>query len=355
MAMIVLVDGNSLVHRAFHALPPLTSPKGELTNATYGFTMMLLKAIDDLHPTHIAAAFDTPRPTFRHERFDAYKGTRAPTADGLRPQFPRVLEVLDVLHIPVFRQDGLEADDLLGTLADLAAAQEMDVIVITGDTDALQLVGPRVRVLTPRRGLTDTVIYDADAVRERYGLEPAQLVDLRALRGDVSDNIPGVPGIGEKTAAKLLATYGDIEAIIASLDKLPVRQADQLRPFVDQMRMARDLAAIVRDAPIEVDFAQCVARPADRDRALPLFHDLGFRTLVDRLPTERTGLVPSQTSRAGSSSSPTNGRGSSGGAQQATLFDQPPSREPSSVAAPARMEGDGRLLLTVEELRGFAE
>src|SRR5581483_3471179 len=251
--LLIALDGNSLIHRAFHALPPLTSPSGELTNATYGFTMMLLRALGDLHPTHVAAAFDTPRPTFRHERFDAYKGTRPPTPDGLSHQFQRVFEVLEALHVPIFRVDGLEADDLLGTIADRATERGLSVVVVTGDTDALQLVGPSVRVLVPRRGLTDTVLYDEAAVRERYGLEPRQLVDLRALRGDVSDNIPGVPGVGEKTATKLFQTTGAIESILGSLDQMTPKQRDQLSPYVDQMRMARDLAEIVRDAPIELD------------------------------------------------------------------------------------------------------
>jgi len=262
--LIALLDGNALVHRAFHALPPLTSPKGELVNATYGFTMMLLRALQDLHPTHVAAAFDTPKPTFRHERFDAYKGTRPPTPDGLGHQFATVFEVLEALKIPVYQLDGLEADDLLGTMADRSVEAGLDVIVITGDTDALQLVGPHVRVLVPRRGLTDTVTYDEAAVYERYGLEPQQLVDLRALRGDVTDNIPGVPGIGEKTASKLLAAYGSVDSILANLDKLPPKQAAQLRPYAEQMELSRSLAQIIRDAPLAFDVtsARCDPRIA---------------------------------------------------------------------------------------------
>jgi DNA polymerase-1 len=281
---IVLLDGNSLVHRAFHALPPLTNAKGELLNATYGFTMMLLRAVGDIKPTHVATAFDTPRPTFRHERFDAYKATRPPMAEGLGPQFGRVDQVLDVLHVHSYRHDGLEADDLLGTLADRSAEQGLDVVVVSGDNDAFQLVGPKVKVLALRRGVTDTVLYDEDGIRERYGLEPRQLIDLRALRGDITDNIPGIPGIGDKTAAQLLAAYGDIEGIIQNLDKLPQRQRDQLSPYVDQMRLSRDLAEIVRDAPIEFNLEDCVLKPPDHDRAVALFHELAFRGLIDRLP-----------------------------------------------------------------------
>src|SRR3954466_12458312 len=193
---IALLDSNALIHRAFHALPDnMNTPQGEPSYATYGFTTMLLRALADLRPTHLAAAFDTPKPPFRHLRSEAYKATRPPTPDALGVQFRQVEQVLDVLGVPMFRIDGLEADDLLGTLGDRASEQGLDVIIITGDTDALQLVGPKVRVLVPKRGLTDTVLYDEAAVRERYGLDPSQLADLRALRGDVSDNIPGIPGI----------------------------------------------------------------------------------------------------------------------------------------------------------------
>lgn len=286
---LLLIDANSLIFRAFHALPPLTSPSGELTNASYGFTMMLLRAIEDLKPTHIVAAFDTPKPTFRHERFNAYKGTRPPLPDGLGPQFARVIQILEAFHIPVVRVDGLEADDIIGTLATRAVAAGMEVIIVTGDTDALQLVGPQTRVLTTRRGLTDTVLYDVDAVRERYGLEPAQLVDLRALCGDVTDNIPGVPGIGEKTATRLLQQYQNVERLIASLDQLPPKQREQLAPYVAQIRAARGLAEIVRDAPITFDLAAAAVRPPDRERVLHLFHELGFRSLIDRLPAIGAG------------------------------------------------------------------
>lgn len=320
---LMLIDGNSLVHRAFHALPVLTSPKGEITNATYGFTMMLLRAMGDLRPTHVATAFDTPRPTFRHERFGAYKGTRPPTPDGLTQQFARVMDVLDALHVPVYRVDGLEADDVLGTLADHAVGRGLDVVVVTGDTDAFQLVGPKVRVLVPRRGMTDTMLYDEAAVRERYGLEPAQLVDLRALRGDPSDNIPGVPGVGDKTATRLLGSYHDVEGIVANLDQLPSRESERLRPYVDQMRMCRDLAQIVRDAPIDLDLEGCAVGPLDRDKVLSLFHDLGFRSLIDRLPSAGGQGPAAPAQRPGGAGRP--------GVEQPGLFEE---------AGVARGEGD---------------
>jgi DNA polymerase I len=323
---IVLLDGNSLVHRAFHALPPLTNTSGELLNATYGFTMMLLRAIGDIRPTHVATCFDTPRPTFRHQRFGAYKATRPPMAEGLGPQFGRVDQVLDVLHIHSYRHDGLEADDLLGTLADRSAEQGLEVVVVSGDNDAFQLVGPSVKVLALRRGVTDTVLYDEAGIRERYGLEPRQLIDLRALRGDVTDNIPGIPGIGDKTAAQLLAAYGDIEGVIENLDKLPQRQRDQLSPYVDQMRLSRDLAEIVRDAPIEFNLQDCILQPPDHDRAVALFHELAFRQLIDRLPSIE------EIARGGK-----NGAGRAGqrsGSLQGSLFDTESTETPPVPTGP---------------------
>ena len=309
---IIIFDGNSLVHRAFHALPPLTNATGELLNATYGFTMMLLKAIGDLKPTHIAVAFDTPRPTFRHVRFEAYKATRPAMAEGLGPQFQRVDQVLAVLRVKSYRHDGLEADDLLGTLSLRSAAQGLEVVVVSGDNDAFQLVGPHVKVLALRKGVSDTVLYDEEGIRERYGLEPRQLVDLRALRGDVTDNIPGIPGVGDKTAAQLLQTYGDVEGIIANLDKLPQRQRDQISPYLDQMRLSRDLAEIVRDAPIEFNLADTLLQEPDHAAAVALFHELAFRQLIDRLPSIE------EIARGGGRGGAAPGRG---GPRQGSLFE----------------------------------
>ncbi|MBA2449486.1 MAG: DNA polymerase I, partial [Chloroflexi bacterium] len=203
---LVLIDGHALVFRAFHAVPQLTSPKGELVNAVYGFTSMLFKAWRELRPRYVIATFDTSAQTFRRASYEAYKGTRGPQPEGIRPQFHHVYRLLEAMSIPVFTLDGYEADDLLGALSKQAAERGLDVVILTGDMDALQLVDPRVRVLTSRRGFSDTILYDEQAVRDRYGLDPRQLPDFKALRGDASDNIPGVPGIGDKTAAKLLQT-----------------------------------------------------------------------------------------------------------------------------------------------------
>ncbi len=235
--------------------------------------------------------------------------------------------------------DGLEADDLLGTMAARMSEQGVDVIVVTGDTDALQLVGPRVKVLVPRRGVTDTVLYDEDGVRERYGLDPGQLVDLRALRGDVSDNIPGVPGVGDKTATKLLQTYGDVEGILAHLDDLGPKLRDQLRPYADQMRLAHDLARIRRDAPIELELDACAVREPDRAHVLALFHELGFRTLIERLPAA-PGAQPAHRP-------PTRDGAASANGHQLSLI----AVEPAGGRATTR--SDRRVVPSVEELRSL--
>ncbi len=312
---LLLLDGNSLVHRAFHALPPMTSARGEMTNAVFGVTTMLLKALAELRPRYLAAAFDTAAPTFRHAAYADYKSTRAPTAAGLPEQFARVYQLLEAFGAQIWRLEGYEADDLLGALAQQAVAQGVEVVILTGDLDLLQLVGPHVSVLVPRRGVSDTVLYDEAAVRERYGLTPAQLVDYKALRGDPSDNIPGVPGIGDKTAAKLVAEYGDVANLYAHLDALPEKLRKQLAPYADQVREARRLAQIVTDLPVRLDLAACALTRYDRAKVVELFHELNFRSLLDRLPTLPNGP-------AAAAASSTNGQVAD------TATDAPPTRQP---------------------------
>ena len=203
--LLLLFDGNALVHRAFHALPPLTQRRtGELVNAVYGFASTLLRVLADFKPTHWAIAFDRPTPTFRHEMFDEYKAQRPATPDELKSQIRKVHQLVEAFHMPVFEIDGFEADDVLGTLGKQADEQGIQTIIVTGDNDMLQAVLPRVKILAPRRSFTDTVLYGEEAVEQKYGIKPEQLADLKALAGDVSDNIPGVPGVGDKTATRLL-------------------------------------------------------------------------------------------------------------------------------------------------------
>ena len=217
--LLLLFDGNALVHRAYHALPPLSvSQTGEPTGAVYGFTRMVLKTINDFKPDYWAIAFDRPVPTFRHIEFEDYKAQRPETPEELRRQFGRVRQIVDALNIPVFELDGYEADDLLGTISLQAASQGIDTIIVTGDNDMLQVISPQVKVLFPQRSFGDITLYDTDAVRQKYGIAPERIPDFKGLKGDPSDNIPGVSGVGEKTATRLIQDFGSIEGIYQHID-----------------------------------------------------------------------------------------------------------------------------------------
>ena len=222
---LVLIDGHALYHRSFHAFPEeIASSSGEPTNAVFGFTRMLLDVLRIIHPAYLIVTFDRPTPTFRHKNFGPYKAHRPPLPDALRAQFPRVREVISAFNIPVYELDGYEADDLLGTLSLQAEQQRIPTVIATGDLDTLQLIDDWVRVTfarSPRRG--EFEYFDAAAVEQRYGFAPLRLVDYKALVGDTSDNIPGVPGIGQKTATKLIEQYGTLEEILAHVDELPPR------------------------------------------------------------------------------------------------------------------------------------
>jgi len=284
--LLLLFDGHALVHRAFHALPPLSVSKtGEPTGAVYGFIRMLLKVLQDFKPTHLAIAFDRPAPTFRHLEFEKYKAQRPPAPDELRRQFGRVQEVVKAFNMPTFELDGYEADDLLGTLSRQAAAQGFDTIIVTGDTDTMQLVSPKVKVLLPQRTFGETVLYDAAAVRQKYGIAPEQIPDLKGLKGDPSDNIPGVPGVGEKTATKLIQQFDSIEGIYEHLGEVtPVKLRETLLAEEGQAKQSKKLATIVTDAPINFEPAGCQASAYERSRLFELFRELEFFTLLDRLP-----------------------------------------------------------------------
>ena len=287
---MLLFDGNALIHRAFHALPPLTQPKtGEMINAVYGFASTLLKVFADLRPTHWAVAFDRPTPTFRHKMFEEYKAQRPATPEELKSQIQRVHQLVEAFHIPVFEIDGFEADDILGTLSKQANEQGIDTIIVTGDNDMLQAVLPRVKALAPKRTFTDTILYDEEAVQEKYGIKPEQLADLKALVGDVSDNIPGLPGIGEKTAARLLQQYGSLQGIYDHIgDITPSKlQTILLRHRTEAFR-GKELATIVREVPIKLDLEACRVCHYDRGEVAKLFQELEFIRLLPRLPQINT-------------------------------------------------------------------
>lgn len=282
---LILLDSHALVHRAYHAIDArLTSPKGEPTNATYGFTTTLLKVLNEAKPDYIAAAFDVGR-TFRDDLYAAYKAQRPALPSDLSVQLARARDVVEALSIPAFGVEGYEADDVLGTLARQASERDIEVVIVTGDTDTFQLIGPKVRVWTFSRQFGEMVMYDEAAIRARYGLSPRQLIDFKALKGDPSDNIPGVSGIGEKTATKLLQQYGTLENIYAHLHEIDAKLREKLEAGRAQAEQGKKLVTIVTDVPIQLDLDACRMGQIKRERVATLFRELGFRAaLLDRLP-----------------------------------------------------------------------
>src|SRR5678815_2355734 len=250
----MLLDGYGLVYRGYFALPPLTTSKGELVNGAFGFASIVLRGLQDLQPDYLAVSFDLPGPTFRHEAYAEYKANRVRMPDDLRDQFPKVREVVKALRIPVYELPGYEADDVIGTIVVDAEERGLDTTIVTGDLDMLQLVTDQTRLMTTRSGVENTILYDPARIRERYDLVPDQMIDYKALKGDPTDNIPGVPGVGEKTAAKLIREFGNLDSLLARLDEVtPAKLGDKLREHVDQIRLGRDLSTIVRDLPIAFD------------------------------------------------------------------------------------------------------
>ena len=294
--LLVLFDGNAIVHRAFHAFgatrtrqaTPLTISKtGEVVSAVYGFALMLLKVLNELKPTHFAVAFDKKGRTFRHELFDGYKAQRPPMPEELGSQIDRVKAMVRAFGIPLFEVDKYEADDVLGTLSRQAAAQGLDTVIVTGDADTMQLVSPRVKVLYPKAGraFSDTALFDEAAVREKYGVGPEHIADYKALVGDPSDNIPGVKGIGEKTAVKLIQQFGSIENIYKRLDEVePLKLQEKLRENEAAARSSKELATIVTEMPVELDLDATRVTRFDRKQAADLFRELEFYSLLPRLP-----------------------------------------------------------------------
>jgi DNA polymerase-1 len=282
----MLLDGYGLVYRGYFALPPLTTSHGELVNGVFGFASIVLRGIADLQPDYVAVSFDLPGPTFRHEQYAEYKATRQRMPDDLRDQFPKVREVVKALRIPVYELQGYEADDVIGTITtQLAARQDLETTIVTVDLDMLQLVTPRTRLMTTRSGVENTVIYDIARIDERFGLRPDQMVDYKALKGDPTDNIPGVPGVGEKTAAKLIRDFGSLDSLFARIEEVtPEKLRDKLIEHRPQIEMGRELSKIVCDLPIEFDLDAARLSDYDRDTVVRLFREYEFRTLIERLP-----------------------------------------------------------------------
>jgi len=282
---LMVLDGNSLAYRAFYALPAenFKTRGGLTTNAVYGFTAMLINLLRDEGPTHIAAAFDVSRQTFRSERYPEYKANRSSTPDEFRGQIDITKEVLVALGITVLAEPGYEADDLIATLATQADAAGYRVLVVTGDRDALQLVNEDVTVLYPRKGVSELTRFTPDAVVEKYGLTPQQYPDFAALRGDPSDNLPGIPGVGEKTATKWITEYGSLQALVDNADSVRGKVGDALRAHLSSVVLNRELTDLVRDVPLAQTPDALRMQPWDRDQIHRLFDDLEFRVLRDRL------------------------------------------------------------------------
>jgi len=296
--LLILIDGHALVHRAYHAFAAaqgrnavaMTTKSGEPITAVYGFASMLLKVLNDFQPTYIACAFDTHVPTFRHVEYTEYKAGRAQMPEDLAPQFSRVRDLLEAFNIPIYEIDGFEADDVLGALSQQASQQGIETVIVTGDADTMQLIGPAVRVLYPgARSLTDATLYDEAKVLERYGVQPERIPDWKGLKGDPSDNIRGVPGVGDKTASKLLQSYDTVEGIYEHLSEVtPPRLQGLLRQYREQAEQSKHLATIVRDVPITLNPEECHVKSYDRARVVRLLRDLEFTSLLTRLPQEQT-------------------------------------------------------------------
>jgi DNA polymerase-1 len=291
--LLVLFDGNALLHRAFHALPPLTLRKsGEMVGAVYGFAQMLLKVINELKPSHYAIAFDMKGPTFRHKLFDQYKAHRPETPQELVGQLGRVRELVEAFNIPIFEMESYEADDLLGTLSHQASDKDVETIIVTGDADAMQLVSPKVKVLypKPRRAFSDTTLFDEAAVSEKYGVKPEQIADLKGLVGDPSDNIPGVTGIGAKTAVKLIGQFGSIEGIYERIDEVePAKLQALLKEHEAVARQSKELATIVTQMPVKLKLDDCRVSQYDRNKVTELLRELEFASLLPKLPQVEGG------------------------------------------------------------------
>ncbi|WP_280484280.1 DNA polymerase I [Nocardia cyriacigeorgica] len=282
---LLLIDGHSVAYRAFYALPAenFKTVTGQTTNAVYGFTAMLINLLRDEKPTHIAAAFDVSRQTFRTEAYPEYKANRTSTPDEFRGQVELTKEVLGALGIPVMAIDGYEADDVIATLTTQAVPQGYRVLIVTGDRDSIQLVNDDVTVLYPRKGVSDLTRFTPEEVQAKYGLSPAQYPDYAALRGDPSDNLPGIPGVGEKTAAKWIREYGDLATLVDKVDEVRGKVGDALRAHLSSVVLNRQLTEMVRDVPLPYTPDQLAQGPWDRERIHRLFDDLEFRVLRDRL------------------------------------------------------------------------
>jgi len=292
---LIVIDSNSVIHRAYHALPPLMTKKKELVNAVYGFLLVFFKTIREFRPDYTVAAFDMPAPTFRHKKFKEYKAKRVKAPPELYQQIPMVKEILRALNVQIFEKEGFEADDIIGTVAVQAPKKqikpEIETIVVSGDLDTLQLVNKNTKVYNLKKGVKETILYDEEKVRERYeGLEPFQLPDFKALRGDPSDNIPGVTGVGEKTAIGLIKQFKNLESLYSSMDQwgkalgLNQNLQKKLKEGKEQAFFSKMLAQLRYDVPIDFNLEKCRFGKYNKEKAIQLLRDFEFYSLINRLP-----------------------------------------------------------------------
>lgn len=287
----IIIDGNAILHRAWHALPPLSTPSGEPVNAAYGFTLILMKALKDIQPKYAAVTFDRKEKTFRHELYTEYKATRVKQPDELYAQIPIIKKIVTAFGLPIFEKERFEADDVIATICKNKEVNKPDIesIVVTGDMDTLQLVDDNTKVYALRKGITDTVIYDEAAVLEKYGLRPEQLNDFKAMRGDPSDNIPGAKGIGEVGAAALIREFETIEKMYEAIEKNDSR-LNKFKPRVIEILkkekanvfLGKKLVILVSDAPVDFHLKDCKIK-VDPGSVAKIFKDLGFFSLLKKV------------------------------------------------------------------------
>jgi DNA polymerase-1 len=296
MHKLLLIDGNAILHRAYHAYPPLTNPQGELINAVFGFFSMFLTVYADQNPDYLVVCFDRGAPTFRMNMYAGYHANRQGMADDFVPQVQLVHEILGKTGVQMFSLDGYEADDLIGTIA-TETVPHAEVVIVTGDRDLLQLVNPHVKVLMPLSGFTKTALFDEAAVTEKYGVTPQQFIDYKALIGDASDGYPGVTGIGPKTAAKLLQTHQTFEKLYEDIGLLPEKIGNKLAIDAEQAALAKKLATIVTDAPIQFVLKECLVSALNILALRESFAQQGFKSLLARVDMmwgkekEQLGLI----------------------------------------------------------------
>lgn len=292
MKKLLVIDGNAIMHRAYHAYPEsLTTKNLEPVNAVYGFFAMLIKVLEEVKPNYLAICFDRPAPTFRKQMYSGYQAHRPQMGDGLSGQFEKMHDALDAIGIPVFEIDGYEADDCIGTLAIQAKKQDIETVILSGDRDLLQLVNSHVKMLAPIIGITKFIFFDEATVLEKYGVKPSQVADYKALVGDNSDGYPGITGIGPKTASTLLKQYTSFEMLYEHIKELPEKLQLKLATDAEQGALAKKLATIATNAPLTLNLKKCDLNHFTREKVIKVFDGFGFKSIKERLgvfPVEKS-------------------------------------------------------------------